>query len=57
MNSSPKGKIDIVQLDVSDPASVTEAVATVSKLLPNGLDAFLSNAGVDLQPSIPFEQV
>jgi len=57
VNSSPKGKIDIVQLDVSDPASVTEAVATVSKLLPNGLDAFLSNAGVDLQPSIPFEQV
>ena len=57
MESAPKGRLDIVQLDVSEPSSITEAVTTVSKLLPNGLDAFLSNAGADLQPIIPFEQV
>ena len=57
MNSAPKGKVDLVQLDVSDPSSITEAVATISKLLPNGLDAFLSNAGVDLQPNTLFEQM
>jgi NAD(P)-dependent dehydrogenase (short-subunit alcohol dehydrogenase family) len=57
VNSSPKGKIDVVRLDVDNEASIKEAVAEVSRLLPNGLDAFVSNAGVDVQPNIPFEKL
>jgi NAD(P)-dependent dehydrogenase (short-subunit alcohol dehydrogenase family) len=57
VNSSPKGKIDLVKLDVLDAVSIKEAVTEVSKLLPNGLDIFVSNAGASLQPLVPFEKV
>lgn len=56
-NRSLKGKLDIIKLDVLSAASLQEAVETVSKLLPNGLDIFISNAGADLQPLVPFEQL
>jgi NADP-dependent 3-hydroxy acid dehydrogenase YdfG len=57
VNSSPKGKIDVIQLDVDNSTSVKEAVAKVSKLLPSGLDTFISNAGVDLQSLVPFNEL
>lgn len=57
MNSSPAARIDLVQLDVTDPSSVTAAVSAVSKLLPNGLDALVSNAGADLQTMVPMEKL
>jgi len=57
VNSAPKGKIDLVKLDILDTISIKEAVAEVSKLLPNGLDVFVSNAGTSLQSSVPFEKL
>lgn len=57
VNSSPKGRINIVKLDVLDPASINAAVAEVSKILPEGLDAFVSNAGIDSQPKVNFENL
>jgi NAD(P)-dependent dehydrogenase (short-subunit alcohol dehydrogenase family) len=47
----------LVKLDVLDPVSIKEAVTEVSKLLPNGLDVFVSNAGASLQPLVPFEKL
>jgi NAD(P)-dependent dehydrogenase (short-subunit alcohol dehydrogenase family) len=55
--SSPAGKLSLVQLDILDPSSIQAAVETVQKLLPGGLDVFLSNAGVDLQSLVPFEKL
>jgi len=46
-----------VTLDILDPVSIKEAVAETSKLLPNGLDNFVSNAGADLQTLVPFEKL
>ncbi|WYZ38082.1 hypothetical protein EsH8_II_001588 [Colletotrichum jinshuiense] len=43
-------KTAFVQLDIADPASIEKAATEVAKLLPNGLDTLVSNAGVNLQP-------
>jgi NAD(P)-dependent dehydrogenase (short-subunit alcohol dehydrogenase family) len=57
VNNSPKGNINVIRLDVLDTASIQEAVAEVAKLLPGGLDVIISNAGVDSQPLVPFENL
>ena len=46
-----KDRLALVQLDVVNPKSVASAVAETEKLLPNGLDYLINNAGVNGQPT------
>ncbi|PMD63080.1 putative short-chain dehydrogenases/reductase [Hyaloscypha bicolor E] len=41
----------------SAPESIKNAAVEVSKLLPEGLDVFVSNAGVNFQPTAIFEEL
>lgn len=38
------------QLDISDPASIQALAAEVKKAHPDGIDAIINNAGVNLNP-------
>ncbi|KAF8160629.1 hypothetical protein B0H34DRAFT_344639 [Crassisporium funariophilum] len=53
----PKDRLSLVTLDVSDTASVEKAVKETEKLLPNGLDHLILNAGVHHQPLCNFEDI
>ena len=47
--------IAFVQLDIADPASIEKAAVDVAKLVPEGLDTLISNAGVNFQPKATLE--
>jgi len=53
----PKERSAIVKLDIDSPESIKSAAVEVSNLLPGGLDVFVSNAGVNFQPSATFEEL
>ncbi|KAK8006750.1 hypothetical protein PG991_013047 [Apiospora marii] len=44
------GQLHLVSLDVTEPDSVHSAAEAAQKLLPNGLDYLISNAGVNYSP-------
>lgn len=53
----PKTRFQLVQLDITDPESVANAVSllTTSPLLADGLDYLVNNAGIHPQPFATFE--
>jgi NAD(P)-dependent dehydrogenase (short-subunit alcohol dehydrogenase family) len=53
----PKDRAALVQLDVGSPDSIEKAAIEVSKLLPQGLDVLVGNAGVNDQPKATFEEL
>lgn len=55
----PKTRFQLVQLDVTDPDSVANAVSLLveSPLLTNGLDYLVHNAGIHPQPFATFEKL
>lgn len=53
----PKSRSAVTQLDIDSPESIKNAAAEVSKLLPEGLDAFIGNAGVNHQQKPTFEEL
>ncbi|PMD19994.1 putative short-chain dehydrogenases/reductase [Hyaloscypha hepaticicola] len=57
LSQYPKDRAAIVELDIDNPDSIKDAAAEVSKLLPEGLDVFVNNAGVNYQPSPLFEEL
>ena len=57
LSKYPKERAAIVELDIDNPDSIKDAAAKVSKLLPEGLDVFVNNAGVNYQPSPLFEEL
>jgi len=42
----PGSRLALLQLDVTDETSIRKAAHAASELLPNGLDNFISNAGI-----------
>ena len=57
LNKYPKERSAIVKLDIDSPESIKSAAVEVSNLLPEGLDVFVSNAGVNFQPTATFEEL
>jgi NAD(P)-dependent dehydrogenase (short-subunit alcohol dehydrogenase family) len=57
LSKYPKERAAIVELDIDNPESIKGAAAEVSKLLPDGLDVFVNNAGVNYQPTQLFEEL
>ncbi|KAK3318686.1 putative short-chain dehydrogenases/reductase [Apodospora peruviana] len=53
----PPDRLVLVDLDVSSQTSIEAAAAEVSRILPDGLDNLINNAGVNDQALVPFEQV
>ncbi|KAF8877998.1 hypothetical protein BD779DRAFT_1228150 [Infundibulicybe gibba] len=52
-----KKRLAVIQLDVADTKSIEHAVAEATPLLPHGIDYLINNAGVNFQPSAPFENM
>ncbi|TFY62729.1 hypothetical protein EVJ58_g3680 [Rhodofomes roseus] len=50
-------RLEVVHLDLGDPASIRQAAAEASGVLEGGLDYLIHCAGVSLQDLTPFEQV
>jgi len=46
-----------LQLDLDSPESIKNAAAEATKLLPEGLDALVGNAGANDQPDPTFENL
>jgi NAD(P)-dependent dehydrogenase (short-subunit alcohol dehydrogenase family) len=44
-------------MDVTNLESIKYAARTVEKLLPEGLDHLISNAGISLQPLASFDEL
>jgi NAD(P)-dependent dehydrogenase (short-subunit alcohol dehydrogenase family) len=57
LSKYPKEQSNIVQLDIDRPESIKNAAVEVLKLLPEGLDVFVNNAGVNFQPAATFEEL
>lgn len=53
----PKGSLFLVDLDVSNADSVNAAAEETSRLLPDGLDHLISNAGVAYNSMKSFEDM
>lgn len=50
-------RLVLLDLDVTSSESIQRAVEQVDRLLPNGIDYFISNAGVSHQPLAKFEDL
>jgi NAD(P)-dependent dehydrogenase (short-subunit alcohol dehydrogenase family) len=46
-----------LQLDLGSPESIENAAAEATKLLPEGLDVLVGNAGANDQPKPTFEEL
>jgi NAD(P)-dependent dehydrogenase (short-subunit alcohol dehydrogenase family) len=46
-----------LQLDLGSPESIENAAAEATKLLPDGLDILVGNAGANDQPKPTFEEL
>ena len=57
LNKYPKERSAILKLDIDSPESIKNAAVEVSNILPQGLDVFVGNAGVNFQPTAIFEEV
>ncbi len=44
-------------MDISDPAQILKVAEEVQKLLPDGLDYLVNNAGISHQPLTTFEDL
>jgi len=53
----PKERAAILELDLGSPESIEKAAEEATKLLPEGLDTLIGNAGVNDQPKPTFEQL
>ena len=53
----PKTRLALVELNVTDVASIKKAAEEVATLLPNGLDYLINNAGIMPQPMTSFEDL
>ncbi|KAH9839322.1 uncharacterized protein C8Q71DRAFT_748949 [Rhodofomes roseus] len=53
----PKDRFAVVKLDYADYPSIGKAAEDAAKILPNGLDYLISNAGVSYQESASFESI
>lgn len=47
----------MLQLDLASPESIENAAAESTKLLPEGLDCLVGNAGANDQPVATFENL
>lgn len=56
-NESTGGRIILLDMDVTNLESIKYAARTVEKLLPEGLDHLISNAGISLQPLASFDEL
>jgi len=53
----PKERAAILELDLSNPESIEKAAEEAKRLLPDGLDTLIGNAGTNDQPKPTFEQL
>jgi len=53
----PTTRLALVELNVTDVASIKKAAEEVATLLPNGLDYLINNAGISPQPMTSFEDL
>jgi len=53
----PKDRAAVLQLDLGSPESIEAAAAEATKLLPEGLDVLVGNAGANDQPKPTFEEL
>ncbi|EDR12976.1 uncharacterized protein LACBIDRAFT_312065 [Laccaria bicolor S238N-H82] len=53
----PKTRLALIELNVTDVASIEKAAEEVATLLPNGLDYLINNAGIMPQPMTSFEDL
>lgn len=52
-----KDRLTVLALDISDPAQILKVAEEVEKLLPDGLDYLINNAGISYQPLTTFEDL
>jgi short-subunit dehydrogenase len=53
----PKDRVTLVQLNLANIESIERAASEVEKLLPEGLDVLVGNAGANDQPIPTFENL
>jgi len=53
----PRSRLVVVQIDVTEVASIQKAVEELTTLLPNGLDYLVNNAGIHPQPLTSFQDL
>ena len=53
----PQDQFAVVTMDYSSHPSIQEATSEAAKVLPNGLDYLINNAGVSLQESATFDEM
>lgn len=52
-----QGRLHLVQMDVTNVDSITNAAKEVAKILPNGLDHLISSAGISTDPLSTFDNL
>jgi NAD(P)-dependent dehydrogenase (short-subunit alcohol dehydrogenase family) len=57
LSQYPKERATTLQLDLASPESIRKAAEETTKLLPDGLDALVGNAGANDQPKPTFEDL
>jgi NAD(P)-dependent dehydrogenase (short-subunit alcohol dehydrogenase family) len=57
LKSHTGGRLVLHDMDVINPLSISNAALAAEKLLPNGLDHLISNAGISLQPLASFDDL
>jgi NAD(P)-dependent dehydrogenase (short-subunit alcohol dehydrogenase family) len=57
LSKFPKSRAVLLQLDAGSPESIENAAVEVLKLLPEGLDTLVANAGVNDQPTATFGEL
>ncbi|RXW19389.1 hypothetical protein EST38_g6455 [Candolleomyces aberdarensis] len=53
----PANRLALIKLDVTKPEEIVQAAAEAEKILPKGLDYFLSNAGIGGEAGGSFEEM
>jgi NAD(P)-dependent dehydrogenase (short-subunit alcohol dehydrogenase family) len=53
----PKDRVALLQLDLGSSESIEKAAVEATKLLPDGLDCLVGNAGANDQPTASFEDL
>lgn len=57
LSQYPKDRATTLQLDLASPESIQKAAEEATKLLPEGLDGLIGNAGSNEQPKPTFEDL
>lgn len=52
-----KDRLVLIDLDVTNPTSIKNAVVQAEKHLPDGLDNLISNAGIATDPLASFDNL